>query len=254
MPVWLVTVILFLETPALTQETSQIYATQNLGDRKDVAFEMGDLYESTNKILNQTSLNVKRELWMMHTETDTKYPRFQKYANSISLWKASTSQDLSYNIYNPMMSHGANITTFFDFTENMNGFVFEYSLNYQLNMHDLQSVDNWSFCKNYKNNICQCFPLYYPPDKEGGTCISRELPSLNLQYCLEKNAAGNCLMCKPGFMLKNLNVTKPYCSSNEYCGKDVNTGKDDLVDRGCLSCAMDHCVTCKSGWFKQRKS
>jgi hypothetical protein len=160
MSVSLVTVILFLETPALTQETSQIYDTQNLGDRKDVAFEMGDLYESTNKILNETNLNVKRELWMMHNDTYTKHPRFEEYANSISLWKQETSQDLSYNIYNPMMSHGANITTFFDFTENMNGFNFEYSLNYQLNMHDLQSVDNWSFCKNYKNNICQCFPLY----------------------------------------------------------------------------------------------
>jgi hypothetical protein len=253
MSVWLVTVILFLETPALTQEVSQIYDTQNLGDRGDVAIEMGDLYESTNKILNETDLNVKRELWMIYTDRNTILPHVEKYANSISLWQKK-SQDLSYNIYNPMMSHGANITTFFDFTDNMNGFIFDYSLNYQLNMHDLKTVDNWSFCKNYKNKICQCFPLYFPPTEEGGTCISREIPSLELQYCLEKNAAGNCEMCKPGFMLINLNVAKPYCSSTDYCGQDVITGKEDPVDHGCLSCAMDHCVTCKSGWYKQRKS
>jgi hypothetical protein len=152
-----------------------------------------------------------------------------------------------------MISHGANITTFFDFTEHMNGFIFEYNLNYQLNISSLNSIDDWSFCKNFsKNQICQCFPLYLPPKNGGAKCISRADPTLKLEYCLEKNAAGNCAMCKPGFMLMNLDEDKPYCSGIKYCGRHTSTGEE--IQDGCLSCAENHCVTCKSGWYKQRKS
>jgi hypothetical protein len=160
---WLLTLIFYLQTPVLTQETSQIYDFERLGTRKDVAYEMGDLYQNINQIEKMGDLNVNRELYMIHNDTITQLPNFELYADSISLWQQKT-QDLSYNIYNPMISHGANITTFFDFTEHMNGFISDYRLTYQLNMENLASVNDWSFCKNYSTNqICQCFPMYLAP-------------------------------------------------------------------------------------------
>lgn len=251
MSAWLLTLILYLQTPALAQETSQIYDTEKFGKRESVALEMGDLYNNLNHISGDSSLNNERELWMLQNQTYSGMPTFELYADSISLWQQKT-QDLSYKIYNPLINHGANITTFFDFTEHMNSFVFEYSLTYQLNTHGLRSTDNYSFCKNFIDNICQCFPLYLPPTDAGATCISINLPHLKLDHCLEKNSSGDCVMCKPGLMLMNLNVTKPECSSVQYCCTDPDT--KESTNYGCLSCAQDHCVTCISGWFKVRGS
>jgi hypothetical protein len=228
-----------------------MYDKDGAGKRKGVAFEMGDLYENENNFMGTEELNVKRELWMLGKDPYTDLPNFQLYANSISLWQTNT-QSLSYKIYNPMIGHGANITTFFDFSEHMNNFVFEYSLTYQMNFHGLKSYDDWSFCKNYNLEICECFPLYLQPLEKGATCISREDLPKKLEYCLEVNSRGDCAMCKPGFMLINLNVPKPYCSQQKYCDRDPVTNED--TDYGCLSCAMDHCVTCKSGYWKIRNS
>jgi hypothetical protein len=86
MCIWLLTLILYLQTPALTQETSQIYDVKKLGTRKGVAFEMGDLYQNLNLNEGMGDLNVERGLWMIHDDTYTKLPSFELYANSISLW------------------------------------------------------------------------------------------------------------------------------------------------------------------------
>ena len=247
----LLTLILYLQTPALTQETSRIVQkTDWMSD--GVAFEMGDLYEQFNHLHDNPEMNVRRELWMLGNDSYTNFPNFQLYTNSTSLWYKESTQSLSYKIYNPMIGHGANITTFFDFTEHMNNFVFEYSLTYQMDFHGLKSSEDWSFCKNFKNSVCECFPLYLQPLEVGANCISRADLQKKLEYCLEVNAQGDCVMCKPGFMLMNLNVQKPYCSRKQYCGRDPTTGQE--TDHECLSCAMDHCVTCRSGFWKTKNS
>jgi hypothetical protein len=61
----LFTILLYLQTPALTQEASQMYDKDGAGKRKGVAFEMGDLYENENNFMGTEELNVKRELRML---------------------------------------------------------------------------------------------------------------------------------------------------------------------------------------------